>query len=224
MTEKKETKNNIVKKIVKKITAAKEKKTTKSTDEIKPKKRVFKKTENPVELKVAPAVAEIHPSVPLEEKGIIPEPVLSPVAEIKNEVIKKIIVDKTARTSYRGTGRRKTSVARVCLYPGKGKFIINGLAAQEYFRHKRLEVLLNEPYSVTQTIEKFDTLVSVAGGGLMSQADAVKHGISRALVCYDESLRSKLRSAGLLTRDPRMVERKKYGQPGARKRFQFSKR
>lgn len=123
-----------------------------------------------------------------------------------------------------GTGRRKNAVARVYLSSGAGQITINGRPASEYLMRKTLERIVNQPFSVTETAGKFDIFVNVRGGGLSGQAGAVRHGIARALVALDSNYRPKLKKAGHLTRDPRMVERKKYGRPGARKRFQFSKR
>ena len=123
-----------------------------------------------------------------------------------------------------GTGRRKTAVARVRLATGSGKIVINGRALENYFPTEILRGVVTQPFTVTQTNNKFDTRVNVTGGGPTGQAGAVRHGIARALLVADPNLRPTLKSDGLLTRDPRMKERKKYGQPGARKRYQFSKR
>ncbi|TVR02629.1 MAG: 30S ribosomal protein S9 [Spirochaetaceae bacterium] len=123
-----------------------------------------------------------------------------------------------------GTGRRKTSVARVYLRPGTGAITINGRDAADYFETKTHLYVVKQPLAATDSETKFDILVSVAGGGKSGQAGAVRHGIARALVKEDETNLRSLRASGFLTRDPRMVERKKYGQPGARKKFQFSKR
>lgn len=127
-------------------------------------------------------------------------------------------------TEFIGTGRRKTAVARVRLAAGSGKIIINGKPMENYFvvDAQRLQVL--QPLTLTETTAKFDVRVNVTGGGPNGQAGAVRHGIARALLRADIALRPTLKAGGLLTRDPRMRERKKYGQPGARKRFQFSKR
>ncbi len=125
---------------------------------------------------------------------------------------------------FLGTGRRKTAVARVRLAAGAGKFTVNGRTLDKYFltETQRTQVLL--PLSLTATAAKFDVRVNVSGGGPNGQAGAVRHGIARALLKADINLRPALKAEGLLTRDPRMRERKKYGQPGARKRFQYSKR
>jgi small subunit ribosomal protein S9 len=125
---------------------------------------------------------------------------------------------------YYGTGRRKTSAARVYLRPGTGTFTVNDRPFDEYFPSDMLKMVIRQPLVLTETADKFDVFVRVCGGGYTGQAGALRHGISRALVDYNPELRPKLKSAGFLTRDPRKVERKKYGQPGARKRFQFSKR
>ena len=125
---------------------------------------------------------------------------------------------------FLGTGRRKTAVARVRLAVGSGKIVINGRALENYFPTEVLRGVVTQPFTVTQSLAKYDTRVNVAGGGPAGQAGAVRHGIARALLVVDPNLRPSLKADGLLTRDPRMRERKKYGQPGARKRFQFSKR
>ena len=121
-------------------------------------------------------------------------------------------------------GRRKTSVARVYLRPGKGNIVVNKRPLNTYFPLEWRQRAVTSPFEVTGTAGQFDLVVNVRGGGLTGQAEAIRMGISRALVDSDEDHRKALRDAGFLTRDPRMVERKKYGQPKARKRFQFSKR
>jgi len=128
------------------------------------------------------------------------------------------------KVQYYGTGRRKTSVARVFLTPGNGNITINNQSIDEYVKSDILKMIIRQPFEISGTVGKFDAYVTVKGGGVSGQAGAIRHGIARALLEYDEGLRSKLRENGLLTRDPRMKERKKYGQPKARKRFQFSKR
>jgi small subunit ribosomal protein S9 len=125
---------------------------------------------------------------------------------------------------YLGTGRRKTATARVFLRPGTGKFTVNGRSFDRYFANEMLKMVVRQPLAVTETLERFDVFVRLAGGGHTGQAGALRHGIARALVEYSPELRPKLKAAGFLTRDAREVERKKYGRPGARKRFQFSKR
>ncbi len=123
-----------------------------------------------------------------------------------------------------GTGRRKTSVAQVRLASGTGKFTVNGRQLEAYFLTESLRQLVNQPFRVTETAGRFDVRIKVTGGGPAGQAGDVRHGIARALIGAEPTLRPALKSNGLLTRDPRMKERKKYGQPGARKRYQFSKR
>ncbi len=125
---------------------------------------------------------------------------------------------------FLGTGRRKTAVARVRLATGTGKVTVNGRPLENYFTTDVLRGHVLQPLTVTQTLSRFDARINVAGGGPSGQAGAARHGIARALLNSDGALRPVLKSNGLLTRDPRMKERKKYGQPGARKRFQFSKR
>ena len=130
----------------------------------------------------------------------------------------------TPINEFLGTGRRKTAVARVRLATGSGKISVNRRAFENYFPLETLRSVVIQPLTVAGALEKFDVRVNVAGGGPNGQADAVRHGISRALIKFDANLRPPLKAEGLLTRDPRARERKKYGQPGARKRFQFSKR
>ncbi len=125
---------------------------------------------------------------------------------------------------FYGTGRRKTSVARVRVLPGTGSYTINGKPAEDYFGLDTLLLLLKQPFAVTGTEGRFDVVCTVKGGGLSGQAGAVRHGISRALLQADDSFRPILKKAGLLTRDPRMKERKKYGLKAARRASQFSKR
>lgn len=128
------------------------------------------------------------------------------------------------QVQYYGTGRRKTAAARVYLRPGAGEMRINGRNLDGYFPNEVLKMVIKQPLLLTETAEKFDIYVRVAGGGSAGQAGAIRHGISRALLVYNGELRDRLKSAGFLTRDPRKKERKKYGQKGARARFQFSKR
>jgi small subunit ribosomal protein S9 len=125
---------------------------------------------------------------------------------------------------FLGTGRRKTSVARVRLASGSGKIVVNGRAFETYFPTDTLRMVVTQPLTVTSLTGKYDLRVNVQGGGPTGQAGAVRHGIARALLKVDANLRPTLKSEGLLTRDSREKERKKYGQPGARKRFQYSKR
>ena len=125
---------------------------------------------------------------------------------------------------FYGTGRRKKSIARVRLYAGTGKITINGRDIDDYFGLETLKLITRQPLVLTGTTEKFDIVINVTGGGVSGQAGAIRHGISRALLQYDEELRPALKKAGFLTRDPRMKERKKYGLKGARRAPQFSKR
>ncbi len=129
-----------------------------------------------------------------------------------------------ADIQYLGTGRRKTSVARVRLVPGNGNFVINKKPIDEYFNYETLKVIAREPLTLTENLDSYDVYVNVKGGGYTGQAGAIRHGVSRALLKVDEKLRPTLKRAGFLTRDPRKVERKKYGQKKARKSPQFSKR
>jgi len=129
-----------------------------------------------------------------------------------------------ALVEYYGTGRRKTSTARVHLRQGSGVITVNQRPFDEYFPNDVLKMIIKQPFSLTETNDKFDLVITVDGGGPSGQAGAIRHGISRALQVYNAELRKRLKKAGLLTRDPRMKERKKYGQKGARARFQFSKR
>jgi small subunit ribosomal protein S9 len=129
-----------------------------------------------------------------------------------------------AEIQYYGTGRRKTAVARVYLRPGSGSITVNRRSFDDYFPNQVLKMIIRQPLLLTETADRFDLLVNVTGGGSSGQAGAIRHGIARALLSYNGELRPRLKAAGFLTRDPRQVERKKYGQPKARKRFQFSKR
>ena len=123
-----------------------------------------------------------------------------------------------------GTGRRKTAVARVRLVPGAGKWLVNDVAIEQYIASEALRQYLRQPLALTGMEGKYDILITAKGGGISGQSGAIRHGLSRALVASDANLREVLKKAGCLTRDSRMKERKKPGQPGARKRFQFSKR
>ena len=125
---------------------------------------------------------------------------------------------------YTATGRRTMSVARVKLIPGKGEIRVNGREVADYFPTEPLRLTVQRPFAVTETEGRFNVVATLRGGGLSGQAGALRHGIARALAGADGAHRDVLKDRGLLTRDPRMKERKKYGQPGARKRFQFSKR
>ena len=129
-----------------------------------------------------------------------------------------------AQVSYYGTGRRKSSIARVRLIPGDGKVTINGRAMEEYFGLKTLELIVRQPLVLTEMSDKYDVVASVKGGGTTGQAGAIRHGITRALMELDSGLRPALKKAGFVTRDPREKERRKYGLKKARKASQFSKR
>jgi small subunit ribosomal protein S9 len=129
-----------------------------------------------------------------------------------------------AEIQYYGTGRRKTSTARVYLRPGSGEVKVNQKPFERYFPNETLRMIIRQPLQLTETVGKFDLIVNVTGGGPAGQAGAIRHGITRALIEFNGDLRPTLKHAGLVTRDPRIKERKKYGQKGARKRFQFSKR
>jgi small subunit ribosomal protein S9 len=130
----------------------------------------------------------------------------------------------TTEITYSATGRRKTSVARTVLKQGKGEIYVNNKPLDEYFPSETLRMIIKQPLNITAVMGKYDILAKVRGGGLSGQAGAIRHGIARALVEINPDFRAKLKKEGLLTRDPRVKERKKYGQKGARKRFQFSKR
>lgn len=125
---------------------------------------------------------------------------------------------------FSATGRRKEAAARVWIKPGSGAITVNNKGIEQYFKREVLRMILAQPFEATELMGKFDVQASVRGGGLSGQAGAVRHGLARALLLVDPTLRPTLKKAGLLTRDSRAVERKKYGRPGARKRFQFSKR
>lgn len=127
-------------------------------------------------------------------------------------------------TQYYGTGRRKTATARVFLRPGTGEIKVNDHSLEDYFGNDVLKMIVRQPLLLTETAEQFDVLATVEGGGVAGQAGALRHGITRALMLHDGELRSRLKAAGFVTRDPRKKERKKYGLRGARARFQFSKR
>ena len=130
----------------------------------------------------------------------------------------------SAKPYFYGTGRRKKSVARVRLYPGTGSVTINGRDISDYFGLDTMKLIVNQPFTVTDTVGKLDVVVNVNGGGFSGQAGAIRHGVARALLSADETYKPLLKKAGFLTRDPRMKERKKYGLKGARRAPQFSKR
>ena len=130
----------------------------------------------------------------------------------------------TNKLQYYGTGKRKTSVARVFLRPGKGQIQVNGRPLEDYFPSDTHKMVVKQPLQLTESSDKFDVHAKIRGGGLSGQASALRLGVSRALCDFSQELRGRLKAAGFLTRDARIKERKKYGQPGARKRFQYSKR
>ncbi|MFZ5708532.1 MAG: 30S ribosomal protein S9 [Pseudomonadota bacterium] len=132
--------------------------------------------------------------------------------------------ERDAQGRSYATGKRKDAVARVWIRPGKGKVVVNGKAMKDYFARPVLQMILRQPFQIANVEGQFDVMATVAGGGLSGQAGAVKHGISKALQLYEPSLRPALKAAGFLTRDSRVVERKKYGKRKARRSFQFSKR
>ena len=135
-----------------------------------------------------------------------------------------IKVPEAQAPQHLGTGRRKSSIARVRLAAGTGKILVNGRPFENYFPMEALRMVALQPLTVTNSADKFDAQITVTGGGPNGQAGAVRHGLARALLTVDANFRAILKAEGFLTRDPRMRERKKYGQPGARKRFQYSKR
>ena len=155
----------------------------------------------------------------LEDLEAVAEGVAS-VAAV--EVAREPVRDELGR-AY-ATGKRKDAVARVWIKPGSGKVVVNGREINTYFARPVLQMILRQPFTVSGTEDQFDVMATVKGGGLSGQAGAVKHGISKALQLYDPSLRGALKAAGFLTRDSRVVERKKYGKRKARRSFQFSKR
>ncbi len=143
-------------------------------------------------------------------------------ATVAAAIVRTPMRDKLGR-AY-ATGKRKDAVARVWIKPGSGKVVVNGKTMAEYFARPVLQMILRQPFTIANVEGQFDVMATVAGGGLSGQAGAVKHGISKALQLYEPSLRAALKAAGFLTRDSRVVERKKYGKAKARKSFQFSKR
>jgi small subunit ribosomal protein S9 len=132
--------------------------------------------------------------------------------------------EPVAALRYTATGKRKCAVARVCLTPGEGKVVVNGRPYEAFFPRSTWQLLVLQPFEVTETRGKYDVTIKVAGGGLSGQAGAVRHGITKSLLEVSDAFRPALKKMGLITRDPRVKERKKYGQKGARKRFQYSKR
>ncbi|EBA10842.1 30S ribosomal protein S9 [Roseobacter sp. CCS2] len=159
----------------------------------------------------------------LEELGQVAEGVeATPEAAVETAITREPVRDDLGR-SY-ATGKRKDAVARVWIKPGSGKVTVNGKDMDTYFARPVLQMILRQPFQVAGVVDQFDVMATVAGGGLSGQAGAVKHGVSKALQLYDPTLRAALKAAGFLTRDSRVVERKKYGKRKARRSFQFSKR
>ncbi len=146
----------------------------------------------------------------------------TPAAAAEDVVLREPKIDELGR-SY-ATGKRKNSIARVWIKPGSGKITINGRDQEVYFARPVLRLIIRQPFEVADRVDQYDVIATVKGGGLSGQAGAVKHGISKALNLYEPALRAPLKAAGFLTRDSRVVERKKYGKAKARKSFQFSKR
>jgi len=159
----------------------------------------------------------------LEELGQVAEGVDAPVEQAAPAAITREPVRDALGRAY-ATGKRKDAVARVWIKPGSGKVVVNGKEMAVYFARPVLQMILRQPFQVAGVVDQFDVMATVAGGGLSGQAGAVKHGVSKALQLYDPTLRAALKAAGFLTRDSRVVERKKYGKAKARKSFQFSKR
>jgi small subunit ribosomal protein S9 len=158
----------------------------------------------------------------LEELGQVAEGVEAPEAVVEVVINREPVRDALGR-SY-ATGKRKDAVARVWIKPGSGKVVVNGKAMDTYFARPVLQMILRQPFQVAGVVDQFDVMATVAGGGLSGQAGAVKHGVSKARQLYESTLRAALKAAGFLTRDSRVVERKKYGKRKARRSFQFSKR
>lgn len=154
--------------------------------------------------------------------GDAPEGDAAEIARTANVPLREQELDKQGR-AY-ATGRRKDATARVWLKPGSGKVIVNGKDQEVYFARPTLRLVIDQPFAITERQGQYDVVSTVSGGGLSGQAGAVKHGISQALSKYEPALRSTVKAAGFLTRDPRVVERKKYGRAKARRSFQFSKR
>ena len=167
------------------------------------------------QLGATPAPAAPAPEAPAAETPVAPPP--QQAAPLREQQL-----DKQGR-AY-ATGRRKDAIARVWLKPGSGKIVINGREQEVYFARPTLRLVINQPFDVADRREQYDVVATVVGGGLSGQAGAVKHGIAQALTRYEPALRGVVKQAGFLTRDPRVVERKKYGRAKARRSFQFSKR
>ena len=158
----------------------------------------------------------------LEDLNEVAGIVATPEAPVVEATPREPVRDDLGR-SY-ATGKRKDAIARVWIKPGSGKVVVNGKEMKVYFARPVLQMILRQPFQVAGVVDQFDVMATVKGGGLSGQAGAVKHGISKALQLFDPSLRAALKAAGFLTRDSRVVERKKYGKAKARKSFQFSKR
>ncbi|MFZ2998182.1 30S ribosomal protein S9 [Sphingobium sp.] len=167
----------------------------------------------------APAAAEAAPAAVSTEAEAPAAPVAPPVSTMP---LREQEIDAQGR-AY-ATGRRKDAVARVWVKPGSGKITVNGRDQETYFARPTLRLVINQPFGVTERVGQYDVICTVKGGGLSGQAGAVKHGIAQALTKYEPALRSTVKAEGFLTRDSRVVERKKYGKAKARKSFQFSKR
>lgn len=144
-------------------------------------------------------------------------------SSMKSEVKTKAVL-KVPESAVYATGRRKTAAARVWIFRGTGKFVVNAREIQDYFPRHVARMMINQPFVVTDSLGKFDVYCTVKGSGITGQAQAIRHGVSRALIEHDDTFKSELKSHGLTTRDSRVVERKKYGKKKARKSFQFSKR
>ena len=198
-------------------------------DESKDKPEADEIKDKPVldETKDKPEADEIKDKPAVDETKVEPE-----ADEIKDKPAAGKIKEKEKTkekkgaevVKYSAVGRRKEGAARVTLIPGKGDFKVNKRTLDDYFPRETLRMIIQQPLEICNLSGKYDVIVLVRGGGTAAQAGAIRHGISRALVKADETLRKKLKKAGFLTRDPRMKERKKYGQEGARRKFQFSKR
>ena len=159
----------------------------------------------------------------LEELNTVAEGVVADVAEAVETAAPRDPVRDELGRSY-ATGKRKDAIARVWIKPGSGKVVVNGKDMNAYFARPVLQMILRQPFQVAGVVDQFDVMATVKGGGLSGQAGAVKHGISKALQLYDPAMRGALKAAGFLTRDSRVVERKKFGKRKARRSFQFSKR
>ena len=162
------------------------------------------------------------PAAPVPEAPVAEAPAAPPAPPVESAPLREQQLDKFGR-AY-ATGRRKDAVARVWLKPGSGKIVINGREQEIYFARPTLRLVINQPFDVAERRDQYDVEATVVGGGLSGQAGAVKHGIAQALTRYEPALRSVVKHAGFLTRDSRVVERKKYGRAKARRSFQFSKR